>query len=320
LTQTIIPKEKLGQLFITGIDGLNINADTIHFLQTYQPGGVYVTADNMKNPKQVHHLTNGLQQHAGRQLPLFIAVKYRGGAYHPLEKQLTPNFSQQALGTINNRLYTRQMAEITAKELSGMGININLAPVLNPGTEEIHFSNHLYNIAKHGRAVIEGHQLENVLATPGSFSLEDIDTKLPIYKTMLHPFDYGIRHGAEAILTADATNTGAFLRDKWQFDGLIIQDYSEKEADVASVISSLKNGADIILLHDSYKKQMDIMDAVQEAVKNEEIPQHLIQDAIRRIKKSKQEYQVGRLTPFNRELFRAHYSMFRAGIIRELVK
>jgi beta-N-acetylhexosaminidase len=312
------PMEKVGQLFMTGMDGYDVNGDTVQLLQSLHVGGIYLTAGNMKHPKQVNRLSNRLQSYANKKSPLFIAIKQRGGSQNGLNKGLTPTFSQQDFGKVNNRLYTKQMAEIVGKELTGMGINVNLAPVLHPGT----YSQEQELIAKQGRAAIEGYERQNILAAAGYFpdEPEGIIAELPVRKTELHAFDDVIKHGANAILTKDAPATAAFLRNKWDYAGLIIHDFSEKAYDVDAVITAIKNGADVILLNDTYKRHVQVIAEVAQAVRVGKISEDTIDRAVVRIREMKATYQMGQLTPFARDRFGARYSMFRSEIVKAAVE
>src|SRR5699024_1580137 len=151
-------RQKIGQLFITTIDDNQINGETINLLTQFHPGGVLLTQNNMIQPKQIYALVRELQSYSGKQLPLFIAVQAENAL-----KGMTNVQSQQLLGSVNNRLNTKQDAAINGKEWYALGINMHLGPGLHPDSTDS-FSEDLQQIAYHGRAAMEGLHKNNILS------------------------------------------------------------------------------------------------------------------------------------------------------------
>src|SRR5699024_493922 len=153
----------------------------------------------------------------------------------------------------------------------GMGINMNLGPMLHQQQDDIRsYSDNTDIIGKQARATIEGYQKEKILAVPGGFPTDAdiLHSNLPIYQTHLHPFAYVIEHGCNAVLTDNAAQTNDVLRTVLHFDGLIIQDYTSTKVDHAEdVIEAIQAGANLIVLKESNQKQIEMMEAVIEAVK-----------------------------------------------------
>lgn len=282
--------EKVGQLFIASIDGPKINGDIIHFLKNYHIGGIYYTEGNLKNPKQAFHLSDRLQSYSNTNNPLFLAIKQRGSSLNTISKGVTIAPSQRELGHINNRLYTKQMAQIVGKELRAMGINFNVTPHLQLDQNDTCFSDKINHVAKHGRAMIEGYAKNNIIAAAGVLpenSMKIADSN-PLYKTALEPFIYAIKHGLQAIIVEDIMEAQSYLREELDYTGLIIMDATTNTADIENnVISAINNGADIILLHETYKSQMKVIDAVLKAVKEGIISEEKIEKAVNRILETK---------------------------------
>lgn len=305
--------EKVGQLFTIGITGTEINGEIIHLLKNYHVGGVYYKEENVKHPKQMHYFSYRLQSYNSSHHPLFIATKQNGGHFNSIKNHTTPGLQPIDLGRLHNRVYTKRMAEYIGKELYGMGINMNLGPMLHASEEKpSSYSANLDFVAKHARAAIEGFQSENILTAVGSFPTdkETIYTNTPIYKTALHPYDYVIEHGVKAISTKDAKACTTVLRDTLQFDGIIIQDYTEKMPSTSQeVINAIKAGADIILLTETYETQMNIMNGVIEAVRAEEISESMIDAALERIFLLKSQFIVKEMPVYNRDLFKSEKSI-----------
>src|SRR5690625_1386862 len=118
-------EEKVGQLFMVGFNGLEPNGDIINLITKYHVGGICYFSRNLKTPKQVHKLSTELQSYANIKTPLFLSIDQEGGMINRITEGITVSPNNMALGAINNRLYTKQIAEIVARELGAMGINMN---------------------------------------------------------------------------------------------------------------------------------------------------------------------------------------------------
>src|SRR5699024_6277657 len=112
-----------------------------------------------------YHLTSNLQLYSDKSMPLFIAAQQETGS-----KGMTSIPSQQTLGTINNRLYTKQAADIVGKEMVATGINMNLGPDLSLSKDNAtSFSEHITLVAQHGRATVEGYQKHGIISAATKF-------------------------------------------------------------------------------------------------------------------------------------------------------
>src|SRR5699024_317749 len=109
-------KQKIGQVCMIGVKGEELQAETVNMLTNYHIGSVLLTEQNMQQPKQVHKITQNLQSYAGK-VPLFIATEQGGGEQSSISKGVTQSPDQRTLGQINNRLYTRQIAQVVSEEL-----------------------------------------------------------------------------------------------------------------------------------------------------------------------------------------------------------
>src|SRR5699024_4039115 len=144
-------EEKVGQLFVVGFNDTKITDDVIHLMSYFKVGGLLYRKENVHSIKQLHKLSTNAQFYAKTGLPLFLAMEQAGVDANTVSKGRTISPSQATIGRANNRLYTTQMAEIVAKELRGIGVNMNFAPVLNENNEdEKHFGDNVDHIAKHG--------------------------------------------------------------------------------------------------------------------------------------------------------------------------
>ena len=119
-----------------GFDGIALNSDLEFYIDTLKVGGIILFSRNIKDVQQLKNLCRSAQMYAEDcgQPPLFIAIDQEGGQVARLKKPFTI-FPGNPF--ITNRAEARRFAEITATELRQVGINMNMAPVLDVAPEKI---------------------------------------------------------------------------------------------------------------------------------------------------------------------------------------
>jgi len=146
LQSSKVPLEvKIGQMLTVGFRGMTV-ADTNHIardIQKYHLGGVVLfdydvprgeAKRNIRSPEQLKSLVTQLQELA--ELPLFVTIDQEGGKVTRLKPKygFPETVSAQYLGQLNNPDSTRHYARQIAQSLSRMGINMDLAPVVDVNT------------------------------------------------------------------------------------------------------------------------------------------------------------------------------------------
>src|SRR5690625_615940 len=260
--ESLTLEEKIGQLFIVGFHGQKPNGDIINLITKYHIGGVCYFSRNLKNPKQVHRLSMDLQSFTNIHTPLFLAIDQEGGMVSRITEGVTTSPSKMALGALDNRLYTKQIAQIVARELKAMGINMNFDPSIDVNTNPKNpvigvrsFGENVKKVSKHGLDTINGYQNENVSAVvkhfPGHGDTEvDSHLDLPviahslerIHSVELAPFKYAIDNGVDAVMVSHISFPSleelspaslspnvvqGLLREKLGFEGVIVSDCME---------------------------------------------------------------------------------------------
>jgi beta-N-acetylhexosaminidase len=267
---------KIGQMIMVGFRGLAVSDDDpiARDIRLRHIGGVILFdydvparayGRNIESAKQLEVLTSSLQRQAS--IPLFIAVDQEGGRISRLKekKGFPPTASQKQLGAAGNLKKTGMQAEVTAKTLAGLGINVNFVPVvdldINPenpiiGKLERSFSRDPVMVTRHAQAVIDAHRRYGVLTAPKHFpghgsaagdtheGLVDVTARWSAAE--LEPFRSLIRQQkADMIMTAHIFNgkldpvwpatlspailTG-LLRREMTFDGVVISDDMQMKA------------------------------------------------------------------------------------------
>lgn len=133
---------KIGQMLKVGFRDIYVNKQSpiAEDIKKYHLGGVVlfdydVPMDtafrNVVSASQVRKLTQGLQQFS--EIPLLIAIDQEGGKVARLKPEygFKPTVSAQYLGSLQNADSTQKYARQTAETLNKLGINTNLAPVVD---------------------------------------------------------------------------------------------------------------------------------------------------------------------------------------------
>ncbi len=259
--------EKVGELFMVGYAGTDPTAAD-ELIRRYNVGGVILFTRNVRDADHAAEVCAKLQE-LRREVsdsPLFISIDQEGGCVARITEGVTVfpgNMALGALGATDSERMARQAAEITAAELSALGINVNFAPVIdissnprNPGVGARAFGADPQLVARLGTATIEGMQAGGVLATAKHFpglgeALVDSHDELPVVRASAEdlesrefaPFRAAVDSGVSFIMTAhcaypalDESMTpgtlskpilSGILRERLRFDGIIITDCLE---------------------------------------------------------------------------------------------
>ncbi len=124
------PREKIGQLFMVGFLGTSVTPDLASFIKEYKPGGVILFSRNLESVEQIVDLTNDLQA-CSPHSPLLISIDQEGGRVSRLPNGFTIFPSCDLLGRCNSTELAYAAAATIAKELRAVGVNMNMAPVLD---------------------------------------------------------------------------------------------------------------------------------------------------------------------------------------------
>ncbi len=261
---------QIGQLLVVGFRGLTPaeSAPILEDVRRRHLGGVILfrrdvplqsERRNLESVAQLRDLIAALQ--AAASAPLLVAIDQEGGRVRRLEGAfgLPRPPSAGRLGTLDDPAVTRAEAEKTARVLAALGINLNLAPVvdlaIDPqgpaiGAVQRSYGRDVERVLRHAREVIRAHRAAGLLTAlkhfPGHGSAGR-DTHLGFAditgtwsRVELEPFRRLAREGlADAVVTAhvfnrtldpaapatlSAATIGTLLRGELGFDGVVISD------------------------------------------------------------------------------------------------
>ncbi|MFH0844445.1 MAG: beta-N-acetylhexosaminidase [Pseudomonadota bacterium] len=259
---------KIGQLFMAGIPGTRLDEGTSNLIRRYHLGGVILFSRNIQDPVQLATLCRDLQDTAMRyhHSPLLLAIDQEGGRVARLKEPFTVFQGNAAIGMDPRPVEKAvEFAQIAGKEMKMVGLNMNLAPVVDVqrGEPEKHLTGRIFGedpqrVALLGRTVIKTLQENGVMAVakhfPGlgrtifdpHFALPRIDIDMKeMEEVHLPPFREAIEEGVSGIMTSHAVYPALdserpatlssviltdLLRDRMGFEGLIITDDLEMGA------------------------------------------------------------------------------------------
>jgi len=247
-----------GQRLMVGFNGTELNDDLKFLVDTIKVGGIILFAGNLSSPQQIKDLCFSAQEYALEQgqPPLFISIDQEGGQVVRLKAPFTQFPGNSKMRGEEDAV---NFAEITAKELTGVGINMNMAPVLDVAPKDIQSimaervfgddpmwvsklgvkviehlqQNKIMSVAKHfpgiGRTTLDSH-LDMPLLNADTADLEAVD---------LLPFKAAIKHNVAGIMLShifykkidsvwpaslSSLIAKDLLREHMGFNGLIMTD------------------------------------------------------------------------------------------------
>ena len=255
-------REKIGQRLVFGFPGTTIPAEFAALVREYKIGNVILFRYNIESLPQLARLCADIQElirgATGRDA--FITIDQEGGMVTRLPWDAVNVPGSMALAATGKPENAVLAAEITARQLRGVGVNFNLAPDLDVNSNPMNpvigvrsFGDDPQSVALFGAKAVEGYKNGGMLCCGKHFpghgdTAVDSHIGLPcIEKTMdeleaceLISFRAAIKAGIPAIMsshilfpniepngvpaTMSRTIMHGLLRETLGFDGLILSD------------------------------------------------------------------------------------------------
>src|SRR5699024_8752346 len=125
-------EEKIGQLFIIGFNGEEIDKDIEYMIKNYYVGGFILFQENIKSIDQTLKLINSLKKaNQNNNITLFISNNEETGKVKKVSYLFGSVPCSREIGEIDNEEYTFKIGDIIGYRLKSIGFNLDFAPVLD---------------------------------------------------------------------------------------------------------------------------------------------------------------------------------------------
>lgn len=276
---------QLGQLMVVGFKGKTVSESIIQLINENHIGGIILFSHNIGSPTELLNLTSTLQfeaKKAGYTYPLLICLDQENGVVRRLGNGTTTFPGAMAIGATRKIENAFDISYATGQELKELGVNWNLAPVLdvnnNPDNPVIGVRSYGEDprlVSQFGKNSMKGMQSAGIITTLKHFpghgdSNVDSHLALPVIghsrkrlnEVELVPFRECIDSGADTIMTAhvyfpaieDRENVPAtlskkvisgLLREELGFDGVVTTDCMEMKA-ISKTIGTEKGAVEAL--------------------------------------------------------------------------
>ena len=160
---------------MVGFEGTELGKELMFLIDTIKVGGVILFSGNLKTPEKIKTLCTSIQRYAlsKNQPPLFISIDQEGGQVARLKEPFTQFPGNPTMKGPDD---AKHFARTTAKELGEVGINMNMAPVLDVAPKNIQsimaqrtFGSDPKYVSDMGAKIIEHLQRRGVMAVAKHF-------------------------------------------------------------------------------------------------------------------------------------------------------
>ena len=313
-------KRVVGQTIVGKVGKSGPSERLLRSVKKGRLGGVIVLPRNERTlQQQVGQLQDAAR--LGGNPPLLIMVDQEGGEVKRLSGP--PDQSAAQIGESGDADLARQQGDSTGTYLAGLGVNVDLAPVLDverPTTAETianrTFGDDAELVSELGVAFIEGLQGANVAATAKHFPGLGLATVNPDagpvtvaateedLNTALVPFQGAVDAGVDLVMMSTAAYPGlgsrkpaalappvvqGLLREQLGFQGVIVTDDLEGDAirnetnPANAAVAALAAGNDLALFAGSSATATRAFDAVVKAAKAGQLDRGLLDQAYARV-------------------------------------
>ncbi len=261
-------KQKIGQMIVAGFPAGELSEETIQLVREHKIGNMILFSHNVESRNQLKTLCGSIQKLVKEETGeyAFITIDQEGGVVRRLPEGSVNIPGAMALAQTGNKENAYEAALLTGQELRELGINFNLAPVLdinnnphNPVIGVRSFGPDKAVVTEYGCEMVKGYLDSGIMCSVKHFpghgdTAVDSHLSLPCIRKSyedleqeeLIPFKEAIRRGATAVtlahilfpkigkenlpVTMSETMIREILRNRLGFKGLVISDCLEMNA------------------------------------------------------------------------------------------
>ena len=214
-------EEKIGQMFMVGMPGTEIDDITKQLITKHKVGGVILYRKNILSLEHFIHLLNSLRElNKDNKVPLMIGIDQEGGRVNRMPTKIKNLANAKQIATIGGPDLCYKSGKVIGEMLKEFNINMNFAPVLDiGGFRDSHplgnrcVGENAEEVSKNGIALMNGIKYNNVISTIKHFpghGASRIDSHIfmpTVYKSIkrlkkedMLPFMNAIKSGADSIM------------------------------------------------------------------------------------------------------------------------
>ena len=325
-------EEKIGQMLVTGFPDGEMNTSFLQLVRDVKVGNVILFRENQLSRGQLERLCEEIKNYIQSETGIapFITSDEEGGIVSRLPEDLGKMPSAMAFSKMKSKKAAYQAAYLSGRQLKRLGINFNLAPVLdinnnieNPVIGVRSYGQTAQEVCDYAGEAVKGYMDAGIMCVGKHFpghgdTNTDSHLDLPVIKKSIDemwdmellPFVKAIDEGIPAMTIAHvvfekedslpATMSkklvDGLLREKMHFDGLIISDCMEMNAISRhygieeGTVKAINAGIDLIFISHFHDKVRSTAARIIEAVKSGEISEQRIDEAVSRILYYKGKY------------------------------
>ncbi|KLJ06090.1 murein transglycosylase [Blastomyces silverae] len=263
---------QMGQLFLMGFDGTSVNSEIRTLIEDYHLGSIILTAKNLKSAEETTKLVYELQsiaRDAGHPVPLMVCLDQENGGVNSLFDEIYIRQFPSAMGmaATGSKSLAREVSKATAQELSAVGVNWILGPVLDALTNARNqplgvrsVGDDPQEVSAYGIEFMKGYQEAGLVTCGKHFpsygnldymgSQSDVpiitDTIEQLSVSALVPYRNAITHGIDSMMVGGCSMTAGgmtvmhaclseqvvdeLLRKDLKFKGVVVSECLEMEA------------------------------------------------------------------------------------------
>lgn len=320
-------KEKFGQMIMLGLDIDEINDEIMTIIKDYKIGGVVLYKQLYDDIPSMKKVINKLKKININNIPLFIAIDQENGRVNRFPKEIVRLLSPGKQVSTKKIEIVNRVNAITASLLAKLGINMNLAPVVdinynNSSIGNRSYGNNKQEVIKYAIPMITALQDKKIISVVKHFpghGLVNSDSHyfLPTIKDIskmesgLDVYKEAINNLCEVIMVGHLRVKGYgrkpstinkkiikdYLIDRFNYQGLILTDdlrmnilkniYGLKNV----IIDSINSGSNIFIL--KYKKgDIKLYNKLYKMIDNGLIDKKIIDNSYNKIIQLKNKYEL----------------------------
>lgn len=322
-------KSCVGEQLVFGISGSRLTSETLEIFRETGAGGLILFRRNFESPRQLKDLISGLETKLGRRL--LVMIDHEGGRVIHLPSGVTFFPDSLVFGNADDLELTRKQGEIEARELLRFGIALNLAPCVDvlgenfsPNIGIRSYGKNADQVSRLALARIAGMRSAGLAACVKHFpgqgvSPTDAHLDLPVLDVSaeeleavhLKPFYDAVKAGVDSVMTSHPVYpkldpvlrpatfskkiVSGILRDRWNYDGVILTDDLEMGAlkNICpigeSAVRAVEAGHDAVLVCKDPAAQREVHIAFVKAYETKRLSKNELEQSVRRLRRLKEK-------------------------------